>query len=59
MNAAKDNFFDKTTLIIGAISGFIFIGFLDPINWPKQIALLTFLPFIALAGFRAYQHYAE
>ena len=59
MNTTKDNFFDKTTLIIGAISGFIFIGFLDPINWPKQIALLTFLPFIALAGFRAYQHYAE
>ena len=46
---------DKATLLLAIVSGTIFIGFLDPINWPKQIALLTVIPFITLAGFRAYK----
>jgi len=41
---------DKYTLFVGFISGFIFIGFLDPINWPKQIALATLTPIIVYAA---------
>ena len=37
---------EKSTLFCGLISGIIFIGFFDPINWPKQIALLTLAPVI-------------
>jgi len=46
---------DEATLLLATVSGSIFIGFLDPINWPKQIALLTVIPFIAVAGYRAYK----
>ena len=51
--------FDKATALLAIVSGTIFIGFLDPINWPKQIALLTIIPFIALAGYRAYKESAN
>ena len=51
--------FDKVTALLAIVSGTIFIGFLDPINWPKQIALLTIIPFIALAGYRAYKESAN
>lgn len=51
--------FDKATALLATVSGTIFIGFLDPINWPKQIALLTIIPFIALAGYRAYKQSAN
>ncbi len=45
---------DQTTILVAIVSGSVFTVFLDPINWPKQILLLTFIPFIALAGYRAY-----
>ena len=51
--------FDEATALLAIVSGTIFIGFLDPINWPKQIALLTIIPFIALAGYRAYKESAN
>jgi hypothetical protein len=51
--------FDKATALLAIVSGTIFIGFLDPINWPKQIALLAIIPFIALAGYRAYKESAN
>lgn len=51
--------FNKATALLAIVSGTIFIGFLDPINWPKQIALLAIIPFIALAGYRAYQESAN
>lgn len=37
---------DKSTLLLGFVSGFIFIGFFDPVNWPKQIVLLSALPYV-------------
>lgn len=45
---------DGSTILLSFISGVVVIGFLDPINWPKQIALITILPFIALSGYRVY-----
>jgi O-antigen ligase len=42
---------DTSTLFVGLISGFIFIGFLDPINWPKQIALVSLAPFLLHRSF--------
>jgi len=54
MEKTTKHAFDKTTLLLATVSGTIFVNFLDPINWPKQIALLTIIPFIALAGYRAY-----
>ena len=42
---------DSNTLIVGFISGFIFIGFLDPINWPKQIAFISLVPFLLYRSF--------
>lgn len=43
---------DKNTVLVGLISGFIFMGFLDPINWPKQIALVSLTPIIAYTAFK-------
>ena len=40
------SYLDRSTLILGAVSGAIYIGFFDPVNWPKQIALMTALPFL-------------
>ncbi len=45
---------DQTTILVAIVSCSVFTIFLDPINWPKQILLLTFIPFIVLAGYRAY-----
>lgn len=46
MESAAKYLFDKPTLLIGFTAGFIFIGFLDPINWPKQVMLLSVLPYL-------------
>jgi O-antigen ligase len=42
---------DSNTLLVGFISGFIFVGFLDPINWPKQIALISLVPLLLHRSF--------
>ena len=51
MRAKRVYSVDGNTLIVGFISGFIFIGFLDPINWPKQIALISLVPFLLHRSF--------
>lgn len=43
-----DRQLDRSTFLIGLISGTIFIGFFDPVNWPKQIALVSALPLLVL-----------
>ena len=45
---------DGSTILLSLISCVVVMGFLDPINWPKQIALITILPFIALSSYRVY-----
>ena len=42
----SSSYFHSSTALVAIISGFIYIGFFDPINWPKQIALLTLIPVI-------------
>ena len=37
---------DKTVLGLSLVSGIILVGFLDPINWPKQILLVSIVPFL-------------
>lgn len=48
----KGNVFYKLCLLpLGACS-VVSLNFLDPINWPKQIALLTILPYAFLESLR-------
>jgi O-antigen ligase len=54
MKHARDNYFDKSTLLISLASGFVFTSFLDPINWPKQIVLMTVAPFVLLFALRTF-----
>lgn len=46
METSKKYRVDRPTLILGLASGFIFIGYLDPINWPKQILLISVVPYL-------------
>lgn len=37
---------DKTILGLSLVSGIFLVGFLDPINWPKQILLVSIVPYL-------------
>ena len=48
---------DKTVLALSLASGIILVGFLDPINWPKQIVLVSFLPYLLYQSISAFKNY--
>ena len=45
MKLLKDSYF-RISLLLSIISSVFSLSFLDPINWPKQIALVTLTPLI-------------
>ena len=45
MTLLKDSYF-RISLLLSIVSSVFSLSFLDPINWPKQIALVTLTPLI-------------
>ena len=50
MNLEK-RYLSKETVLLFAPLFFISLNFLDPVNWPKQIALVTVLPLILRSSY--------
>jgi O-antigen ligase len=44
----------RVSFFCGFVSMVVSLNFLDPINWPKQIALLTITPLMILVGLQNY-----
>lgn len=49
---SKSRAFSRITLLTFGSCSAISLSFLDPINWPKQIALLTILPYVLVESLR-------
>jgi tetratricopeptide (TPR) repeat protein len=43
----------KSGILLSLITSLVSLSFLDPINWPKQIALATFAPYILFLAWSA------
>ena len=46
--SAKRVYLERSTVYLSLISGIVLTNFLDPVNWPKQILLISLAPLILL-----------